>query len=139
MKYLLLVYNDTAMVDAMPKPEFDETMRGCLKKADTLRDEGRLLQSQMLQGASTARTIRKRGGRTMTLDGPFAETKEVLGGFNIIEADSMDEAVEIAKQFPWYETGSIEVRPVLEISTMRERVGVAGASAPKQASRPQTA
>jgi hypothetical protein len=67
--------------------------------------------------------VRVRGGRTSILDGPFAETKEVLAGFNLIEAASMDEAVRIAQEFPWTQYGCIEVRPVRDLSAMRQRVG----------------
>jgi hypothetical protein len=129
MKFLVLIYNDTELLDAMPQPEFDATMRGCLSKADELKDEGHLIESQMLESPATAKTIRVRKGRMTTLDGPFAETKEVLGGFNLIEARDMDEAVQIAAQFPWSETGSIEIRPVRDIEAVRRRVNSASAVA----------
>ncbi|HWJ23693.1 MAG TPA: YciI family protein [Gemmatimonadaceae bacterium] len=129
MKFILLVYNDPALFDALPASEFDSRMRGCFAHADELRDEGRLLESQQLGGPATARTVRVRNGRTTTTDGPFAEAKEVLGGFNIIEAESMEEAVRIAESFPWTRTGSIEVRPVLDLDDVRRRVGAAAASA----------
>lgn len=122
MKFLVLIYNDTELLDAMPQQEFNATMRGCLTKADELKEEGHLIESQMLESPSTAKTIRVRKGRMTTLDGPFAETKEVLGGFNLIEAKDMDEAVRIAAQFPWSQTGSIEIRPVRDIEAVRERV-----------------
>jgi hypothetical protein len=76
----------------------------------------------MLEEASTAKSIRVRNGRMVTTDGPFAETKEVLGGFNLIEACDMDEALEIAKEFPWSASGCIEVRPVRDIDGVRRRV-----------------
>jgi hypothetical protein len=129
MKFMVLIYNDTELLDAMPQPEFDATMRGCLTKADELKDEGHLIESQMLESPATAKTIRVRKGRMTTLDGPFAETKEVLGGFNLIEAKDMDEAVQIAKQFPWSQTGSIEIRPVRDIDAVRRRVNRASAVA----------
>ena len=72
----------------------------------------------MLEDASTAKSVRIRNGRQTTLDGPFAETKEVLGGFNLIEADNIDEAVRMAAEFPWAQTGCIEVRPVRDIETV---------------------
>jgi hypothetical protein len=76
----------------------------------------------MLEGAETAKSVRIRNGRTKVMDGPFSEAKEVLGGFNLIEAKDMDEAVEIAKEFPWTATGCVEVRPVRDIETVRRRV-----------------
>jgi hypothetical protein len=123
MKFMLLVYNDSAMLDALPPAEFDETMRGCIAHADELRQDGHLLDSQMLDSARRAKSVRIRQNRTTVLDGPFAETKELLAGFNLIEAEDIDEAVRIAKQFPWARTGCIEVRPVVDIGAVRERVG----------------
>jgi hypothetical protein len=122
MKFMLLVYNDSAVLDSLPKSEFDSSMRECLSHADELRRDGHLLDSQMLEDASAAKSVRIRGGRTTTFDGPFAEAKEVLGGFNLIEAENIDEAVRIAAQFPWARTGCIEVRPVRDITTVRQRV-----------------
>jgi hypothetical protein len=130
MKFMLLVYNDTTMLDALPAGEFDANMRECLDHADQLREEGRLLESQMLEGPSTAKSVRFRNGRHRVIDGPFAESKEVLGGFNIIEARDMDEAVRIAAEFPWTRTGCIEVRPVRDIEAVRERVKEVTRAAP---------
>jgi hypothetical protein len=122
MKFLLLVYIDPAAIDALPAGDFDSKMRNCLSHADELKHTGRLLESQMLEDASTAKSVRIRQGRQTTLDGPFAETKEVLGGFNLIEADNIDEAVRMAAEFPWAQTGCIEVRAVRDIETVRQRV-----------------
>jgi len=68
--------------------------------------------------------VRIRQSRLTITDGPFAEAKEVLGGFNLIEADSIEEAVEMAKEFPWARTGCVEVRPVRDIGAVRARVNV---------------
>lgn len=122
MKFILLVYNDSTLLDTLPQSEFDTRMRGCLEHADELRVEGQLLESQMLDSVSKAKTVRTRNRRTTVVDGPFAETKELLAGFNLIEADDIDQAVEIAKSFPWIQTGCIEVRPVIDINAVRERV-----------------
>jgi hypothetical protein len=123
MQYLLLVYTDADLMATLPPAEFDAKMRGCLLHADELKEQGKLLGSQQLQPASTARSVRLRGGRTTVLDGPFAETKEMLAGFNLVEAASMEEAVRMAHELPWTKYGSIEVRPVGDISAMRARVG----------------
>lgn len=123
MKFALLIYNDKELLDELPKAEFDSRMRTCLAHADDLRGRGKLHDSQMLGAPSAAKSVRIRQGRQTTLDGPFAETKEMIAGFNLIEADSMDEAVRIAAQFPWARTGCIEVRPVIEIDTVREAAG----------------
>jgi len=66
--------------------------------------------------------VRIRNGKTKVTDGPFSEAKEVLGGFNLIEARDMDEAIQIAAEFPWAQTGCVEVRPVRDIETVRRRV-----------------
>jgi hypothetical protein len=122
MKFMLLIYNDSTLLDALPARQFDATMRDCLAHADELRQEGHLVDSQMLEGVATARSVRIRNGRQTVVDGPFAETKEVLGGFNIIEAGDMEEAVRIAAEFPWAQTGCVEVRPVRDIEAVRQRV-----------------
>src|ERR1051326_4670900 len=123
MQFMLLIYNDPKLLEAVPEAEFNETMRGCLAHADELRGEGRLLDSQMLEAPATAKSMRVRNGRTTTIDGPYAEAKEILGGFNLIEAENMDEALAIAAKFPWAATGCIEVRPVRDIQSVRARVG----------------
>jgi hypothetical protein len=131
MKFMLLIYNDNTLLDELPQGEADSMMRNCLAHADELRHEGYLLDSQMLEDANTAKSVRIRKGRMTAMDGPFAEAKEVLGGFNLIEARDIDEAVQIAAHFPWAQTGCVEVRPVREISAVRQRVGVAASeSAP---------
>ena len=122
MKFLLLVYNDPTMLGALPAQQYDASMRDCLAHADELRGEGRLLQSQMLEEPATAKSVRIRGGRLSVIDGPFAETKEVLGGYNIVEADSIEDAVRMAADFPWAQTGCIEVRPIRDIDSVRRRV-----------------
>lgn len=122
MKFMLLIYNDPKLLGAMPAPEFAATMRGCLTHADDLRRDGRLLDTQMLEDPGTAKSVRVRKGRLTAVDGPFAEAKEVLGGFNLIEAADMAEAVQIASEFPWTRTGCVEVRPVRDIETVRQRV-----------------
>src|SRR6476469_10198601 len=122
MKFLVLIYNEPALLDALPSSEFDTTMRGCFDKADQLRKDGKLLDSRMLQAPGTAKSIRVRNGRRTTHDGPFGETKEVLGGFNLIEAEDMDEALRIAQDFPWSETGCVEVRPLEDMDAGRRRV-----------------
>jgi hypothetical protein len=122
MKFMLLIYNDPKLYDALPRPETDQMMRDCLAHADDLRRDGQLTESQMLEEAETAKSVRIRNGRVKVTDGPFSEAKEVLGGFNLIEAKDMDEAVRIAQEFPWARTGCVEVRPVRDIEVVRERV-----------------
>lgn len=127
-QFLVLIYNDDNLLQAMPADTFDQTMRACFMHADELHAQGKLLQSVQLEAASAGRTVRIRKGRTSVVDGPFAETKEILGGFNLIEAADLDEAVRIAAEFPWAETGCIEVRPVRDIDAVRRRVGARAVS-----------
>jgi hypothetical protein len=135
MKYMVLIYTDTDMLDAMPPAEFDTTMRGCLEHADELQSEGHLLESQQLEPPATAKSLRSRKNKLTVTDGPFAETKEVLAGFNIIEAADMDEAVRIAAEFPWSRIGCVEVRPVRDIASVRRRVGAPDFAQARSASR----
>jgi hypothetical protein len=123
MQFLLLVYNDATLLDALPADRFDSMMKGCLEHADQLQREGTLLGFQQLEAPVTARSVRIRNGKTSVVDGPFAETKELLGGFNLIEADDIDEAVRIAADLPWATMGCIEVRPVRDVDLVRKRVG----------------
>jgi hypothetical protein len=132
MKFMLLIYNDTALLDALPPAEADGMMRDCLAHADELRRDGRLIESQMLEGTERAKSVRIRGGRQSATDGPFSEAKEVLGGFNLIDAADMDEAVRIAAEFPWARTGCVEVRPVRDIEAVRRRVYGSEPSSPRQ-------
>ena len=129
MKFMVLIYNDPQLLGALPQREFDETMRGCLEHADELQDQGFLIESQQLEPPTTAKSIRVRSGKMTTIDGPFSETKEVLGGFNLIEAENMEEAIRIAGEFPWADTGCIEVRPVRDIGAVAKRVGAQQAPA----------
>lgn len=126
MKFLLLIYNDARLLEPLPGPDTDAMMRECFEHADELQQQGTLLESQQLEAPGTARTLRIRNGRPHVTDGPFAEAKEVLGGFNLIEARDIAEATRIAMQFPWARTGSIEIRPVRDIDAVRRRVGAAG-------------
>lgn len=122
MKFVLLIYSDPKLLDALPPGQFDAKMRDCLAHADELCQDGRLLESQMLERATSARSVRVRNGRRTIVDGPFTETKEMLAGFNLIEAEDMDEAVRIAAEFPWVETGCVEVRALQDIGAVRRRV-----------------
>ncbi len=123
MQYLLLVYTDAELMDKLPAEDFNTKMRDCLLHSDEQRAQGKLAMCQQLEPAATARTVRVRNGRATVLDGPFAETKEMLAGFNLVEAESMEEAVRMAHELPWTQYGSIEVRPVGDIAAMRARVG----------------
>jgi hypothetical protein len=123
MQYLLLVYTDAELLDRLPAEQFNAEMRECLRHSEAMQAQGSLVSFQQLQPAAAARSVRVRNGRTSVLDGPFAETKEMLAGFNLVEAASMEEAVRMAQELPWTRYGCIEVRPVGDIAAMRARVG----------------
>src|SRR6267143_2488427 len=134
MKFVILIYTDKTLLEALPEGQFDAKMRDCLAHADELRQDGQLLDSQMLEGVATAKSVRVRNGRQTIVDGPFAETKEMLAGVNLSEAANIDEAVRIATEFPWSHTGCVEVRPVQDIEAVRRRVNssLPGHSGPLQ-------
>lgn len=123
MKFALLIYTDDTMLEELPSGAYDTMMHSCITHADELRADGKLLDSQQLEEPVTAKSVRIRNGRTSVMDGPFAETKEILGGFNLIEAENMEEAVRIAQEFPWTKTGCVEIRPVRDFEEVRRRVG----------------
>ena len=125
MKFMLLIYIDPQLLQTLPADDYDTLMRGCLQHADALQAEGTLLMSQRLQPPASAQTLRNRQGQSRIIDGPFAETREILAGFNLIEADSLEDAVRIAHEFPWTAFGCIEVRPVRDMGAVRQRVGAA--------------
>lgn len=108
MKYLCLVYLDKDNWSAVPD-------RDCANCGEQLQTAGKLLAAEPLHPVETAKTVRVRNGRVSVTDGPFAETKEHLAGFYLIDAGDFEEAVEIASRIPPARTGSIEVRPVREL------------------------
>ena len=115
MKFLCLIYNDPKVLTSMPDGQFDTYMKECIAHVEQLRSRGKLVDTQFLQPVEAAVTLRTRNGKFSATDGPFAETKEILGGFQMIEAENMQEAIEIASHIPWTRTGSIEVRPIGEL------------------------
>jgi hypothetical protein len=115
MKYLCLVYGEEKEIGAMTDDE-------CMAYDEGLRKDGRCLASEALQPGHTAVTVRVRNGKVSVKDGPFTETKELLAGFYMIEAADINEAIQVASKIPPARVGSIEVRPVRELtSTSGER------------------
>ena len=108
MKYLLLVYGEERLMR-----EVDDL--SCLAFDQSVRASGHCLASEALQPVATATTVRVRDGKTSVTDGPFAETKECLAGFYMVEAKDLDEAIQIASRIPPARIGSVEVRPVRPI------------------------
>ncbi|MCC7052748.1 MAG: YciI family protein [Gemmatimonadaceae bacterium] len=112
MKYLCLIYDADSDMAAMSKGESDAFMGEYFAFTTDLAKSGRMLAGEALEPAHTATTLRHRNGTLTTTDGPFAETKEQLGGFYLVEAADLNEALQIAAKIPSVRTGSIEVRPV---------------------------
>ncbi len=113
MKYLCLVYGEEEKLHSLPESPQDEE---CLAYCDALRESGRLLGGEALESVQTATTVRVRSGRLAVTDGPFAETKEQLAGFYLIEARDLNEALQIAAKIPPARVGSIEVRPIRQLN-----------------------
>lgn len=114
MKYLCLAYEEEQKLNDLTESEWHDLRQETLNYVDTLRQSGRLIAAQALQSATTASMLRIRDGKLSVTDGPFAETKEQIGGFFVLEANDFDEAIRLAAQWPSARIGSIEVRPVEE-------------------------
>lgn len=114
MKYLCLIYEDETSWVTMPKEQTDAVMGEYFAFTDGIRASGHYLAGEALQPTTSATTVRVRNGRISTTDGPFAETKEQLGGFYLIEARDLNEAIDIAAKIPTARNGSIEVRPMMD-------------------------
>jgi hypothetical protein len=114
VKYLCLAYEEERVLDALSRDEWQALRQETLDYVDELRGTGHLLTTHALQSVHAATTVRVRQGRVSTTDGPFAETKETLGGFFLIEAADLDAAIAIAARWPSARFGSIEVRPIEE-------------------------
>ena len=112
MKYMLLVCWDAEAMDAQTEPDpGDAQGAGSFPWLDDLQSRGIWVTGDQLAPRRRARSVRVRDGKPIVTDGPFAETKEAVGGFDILECDSLEEAVEIASRHPLAQTGTIEVRP----------------------------
>jgi len=116
MKYLCLIYDDENTWATMPKAESDAMMGEYFAFTEGIRESGQYVAGEALQPVSTATTVRVRNGQVSTTDGPFAETKEQLGGFYLVEARDLNEAIQVASRIPSARIGSIEVRPIVDFS-----------------------
>ena len=121
MKYLCLVYLDENRLDELPDAD-------CVAYDRAIRASGHCLASEALQSVTTATTVRVRNERVSITDGPFAETKEQLAGFYMIEARDLNEAIRVAAKIPPARVGSIELRPIRPIRPIREAVAAAEAA-----------
>ena len=124
MKFMFTIYHDERVLDAMPEKEMQALVDSAIEYAEELRRSGHYIASDALQRTGTARTIRVRDGKVATSTGPFAETREQLGGFFVVEAKDMDEACAIAARFPPARVAVLEVRPVRELQHSRDRRGL---------------
>lgn len=115
MKYLLMIYGEEKNWDGMSDAERGKIYGEYMQFSNEIKGEGKYVGGNPLKPTSTATTVRVRNGKQMVTDGPFAETKEQLGGYFLIEATDLDDAVKIAGRIPGAKMGSIEVRPVLAI------------------------
>lgn len=113
MKYLLLIYHDENSFTAQSEAERQEMYSDYRKLREELTSKGKFIDGSQLQPAKNANSIRVRNGKPLTSDGPFAETKEQLGGYFLVEVDSLAEANEIAARIPSAKTGTIEVRALV--------------------------
>jgi hypothetical protein len=116
MQYLLLIYDDEAKSAKMAEDERNALYGAYRAYTNELRDSGAYVAADQLHPTATATSVRIRDGEQLTTDGPFAETKEQLGGFYLIEVDSPEEAIEWAAKIPSARTGTIEVRPLVQIT-----------------------
>jgi hypothetical protein len=116
MKYLCLIYDEEKTLEAMPKDASDAFMGEYSAFTEGIRASGQYVAGEALQSVSAATTVRVRNGKLVTSDGPFAETKEQLGGFYLVEAKDLNEAIQLAAKIPSAKLGSIEVRPVMDFS-----------------------
>jgi hypothetical protein len=116
MKYLCLIYSDERQWATMPRAEYDAVLAEYFAFTRQIRGEGKYLAGEDLEPTQTATTVRVRNGKISTTDGPFAETKEQLGGFYLIDAADQQDAIQVASRIPSARYGAIEVRPVVDFS-----------------------
>ena len=116
MRYVCLIYDEEKKVGSMSQAEGDAFMAEYFQFTENIQKNGQYVAGEALQPIQSATTIRIRNGKLSTTDGPFAETKEQLGGFYLIEARDLNEALQVASKIPSARTGSIEVRPVVDFS-----------------------
>jgi hypothetical protein len=115
MKYMALIYSADGSGPDYDTPEFGAMMGAYKKATETFQKDGVMVGGDPLENASTATSIRVRNGKTETMDGPFAETKEQLGGYYIFDCKNLDDAIRYAAMIPTAEYGTVEVRPLLSM------------------------
>ena len=116
MRYLCLIYENEKAWESKPQAELEAVMGEYFAFTEGVRSNGKLVAGEALQPTQTATTVRVRNGKISTTDGPFAETKEQLGGFYLIDAKDLNDAIQVASKIPGARDGSVEVRPVIDFS-----------------------
>ncbi len=116
MKYMLLCYDDEQAWEKAGKPALQQAMQEAVQLTHQLNQRGQYVESAPLEPSSTAVSVRVRDGKRIVTDGPFAETREVLGGYYIIDVNNLDEAIAIAAKHPGAPLGTVEIRPLVELS-----------------------
>ncbi|MGA3091874.1 MAG: YciI family protein [Terriglobales bacterium] len=119
MKYLCLIFYDEEKLLALPEQEIQTLADDALDYDDVLRQSGHFVAAQALQSVHAASTLRMRNGKTSVTEGPFAETNEQIGGFVLIEAKDLNQAIQVASRLPRARLGGVEVRPILQLSAKR--------------------
>ena len=120
MKYMLLVHHDEVSLAARGESERQQLMQESIQLANELHSEGKYLKAAPLHPTAETTCVKVRGGKTFVTDGPFAETREQLGGFFMIDAKDLEEAISIAARIPGARIGTVEVRPVTEVDGLPE-------------------
>ena len=115
MQYLLLIYSNEKQFEGLAEPERTKITGEYMELANSLRSRGQYVGGNRLDSISKATTVQVRGGKRLVVDGPFAETKEQLGGYFLVEANDLDEAIRMAERIPAARWGSIEVRPIVPV------------------------
>ena len=116
MKYLCLIYEDETLWQKMPKVEVDKLYAEYAAFKDNIKQSGYLVECNPLEPTHETTTVRVRNGKVLTTDGPFVETKEQLGGYFLIEARDLNDAIQVASRIPSARLGGIEIRPIREIN-----------------------
>jgi hypothetical protein len=116
MRYLCLIYENEKQWESLPPAESEAIMNEYFSFTEEIRKNGKMVAAEALQPTATATTVRVRNGKVSSTDGPFVETKEQLGGFYLIEAKDLNEAIQIASRIPSARFGGVEVRPVVDFS-----------------------
>jgi hypothetical protein len=116
MRYLCLIYDEEKKLNDMAKPEADAFMGEYFGFTEGIKQSGHYIGGEALQPVQTATTVRVRNGKVSTTDGPFAETKEQLGGYYLINARDLNDAIQVASKIPSARIGTVEVRPIMEFS-----------------------